>query len=420
MSRDHDVRPNALLAGAAWLVEPRPTRAVLGALEAAGYGARVVGGAVRNTLLGKPVSDIDIATTALPEDVMRVAVAAGFAVAPTGLKHGTVTVMRDRCPFEVTTLRRDVETDGRHATVAFTDDWAADASRRDFTINALYCDAGGRLYDPLGGMADLAARRVRFIGDQVARVREDYLRILRFFRFSAEYTVGAPDASGLAACVAERGGLDDLSAERVRTELLKLLAAPRAGAVLAVMFEHGLLAPVLGRVPRLAVFDRLVAIESAIGLPPDAVRRLGALAVLTGDDAAALADRLRLSGEEARGLAGTIAGARAISPALDPRALRGELYRVGDAAFRSAVLLGWARGEAAADNGAWLAVATFADAHPARAFPLSGRDLLALGLPPGPRVGVLLRAAEAWWVENDFPGRDRLDAFVRALIEPRK
>ncbi len=285
------------LAGADWLVRPQ-TRAVFDALAAGGFAARAVGGAVRNALLGRPVVDIDIATPARPEQVMAAARAAGLAAVPTGLAHGTVTVIADHVAHEVTTLREDVETHGRHATVAFTDDWAADARRRDFTINALYCSADGEVFDPLGAEADLAARRVRFIGEARQRIREDYLRILRFFRLTAEYGEGPPDPDSLAACVAEREGLARLSAERVRQELLRLLAAPRGPELVRAMQDYGVLAYVLPAAPRPALLARLAAIEAALGLAGDAVLRLAALAVELPDDADRLRDRLRLSNEE--------------------------------------------------------------------------------------------------------------------------
>ena len=221
------------------LADPAETQAVLAALRRAGHEGRIVGGAVRNALMGKPVADIDIATPATPEQVMRAATAAGLHVIPTGLQHGTVTVVANHVPHEVTTLRRDVATDGRHATVAFTQDWAADAARRDFTINALYCDADGTVHDPLGGYPDLVARRVRFIGSADQRIAEDYLRILRFFRFHAEYASGPLDAGGLAACVRGRDGLARLSAERIRAEMLKLILAPGALAALEAWRRTG-------------------------------------------------------------------------------------------------------------------------------------------------------------------------------------
>src|SRR5215831_3005043 len=251
------------LAGAPWLTR-RSTQAVFNALTQRGFGARAVGGAVRNALLGRAVDDVDIATTARPEQVMAAAQAAGLRAVATGIAHGTVTVLADHVPYEVTTLREDVETHGRHATVAFTDDWQVDAQRRDFTINALYCDATGQILDPLGGYADILARRVRFIGDAGERIREDYLRILRFFRFTAEYGAGPVDAAGVAACVEHRHGLARLSAERMRLELLRLLAAERGPELVRSLLEYGLLTLVLGVAPRPALLDALAAIEGAL------------------------------------------------------------------------------------------------------------------------------------------------------------
>jgi tRNA nucleotidyltransferase/poly(A) polymerase len=264
---------------------------------------RAVGGAVRNALVGRPVADVDIATDARPEEVTRAAEAAGLKAIPTGLAHGTVTVVAGGRPYEITTLRQDVETHGRHATVAFTDDWAEDARRRDFTLNALYCGADGTLFDPLGGYPDLAARRVRFIGDADERIREDYLRILRFFRLTAEFAEGPADAGGLAACVRERTGLAVLSAERVRVELLRLLAAPRGAEIGALMQDYGLLPGVLGAAPRPTLLARLAAIETVLRFAPDPVLRLAALAVEVPEDAERLRDRLRLSNDEAAKLA---------------------------------------------------------------------------------------------------------------------
>ena len=226
----------------------------------------MVGGAVRNTLLGLPHGDIDIATTAVPQEVMRRAEAAGFKAVPTGIDHGTITVVIAGRPFEVTTLREDVETFGRHATVKFGRDWKRDAERRDFTMNALFLSADGTVHDFVGGLGDLEKRHVRFIGDAAARIAEDYLRILRFFRFHAYYGEGAPDADGLRAAILARAGLDQLSRERVRMELMKLLVAPRAVPALAVMAEAGLLGSVLGGVPRLASFSNMAKAEAASGL----------------------------------------------------------------------------------------------------------------------------------------------------------
>src|SRR5215475_2021689 len=269
---------------AAWLRE-MPLRDILAALDGEGEEARVVGGAVRNALLDEPHGDIDIATTALPSEVIRRVEAAGFKAVPTGVEHGTVTVVAAGQPFEVTTLREDVETFGRHAKVVFGRDWRRDAERRDFTINALSLSRDGTVHDYVGGLGDIEARRVRFIGDAAGRIAEDYLRILRFFRFHAAYGEGAPDPDGVAACIDGRAGLDRLSRERIRMEMVKLLVARHAVPSLAVMTEAGLLEQVLGGVPLLASFANMIKLEAVLALSPDAVRRLGALSVSVVEDA---------------------------------------------------------------------------------------------------------------------------------------
>jgi poly(A) polymerase len=389
------------LAGSDWL-ETAETRSVFAALAARGFEARAVGGAVRNALLGRPVVDIDIATPARPEDVIAAAEAAGLAAVPTGIAHGTVTVVANHVAFEVTTLREDVETHGRHATVAFTGDWAADARRRDFTLNALYCSAGGEVFDPLGGYADLAARRVRFIGNARERIREDYLRILRFFRLNAEHGKGAPDAEGLAACVRERDGLARLSAERVHGELVRLLTAPRGPELVAWMLGHGLLTHVLPAAPRPTLLARLGAIEAGLGLSADPILRLAALAVEVAEDADRLRDRLRLSNEEHARLARAGVRAREIGPAAPERAARAHLYAAGAAAYRDLVLVSWARSGAEPDDASWRHRLALPERWQPPRFPLKGDDVLGLGVPAGPRVGKLLREAEAWWIAGDF------------------
>lgn len=390
------------LADAAWLNRDE-TQAVLRALNAAGHEGRVVGGAVRNSLMGLPVSDIDIATPAPPEAVIRAATSAGLHVVPTGLAHGTVTVVAGHVPHEVTTLRHDVETDGRHATVAFTSDWAADAARRDFTINALYCDAGGTVHDPLDGYGDVVARRVRFIGSADLRIAEDYLRILRFFRFHAQYGDGAPDAEGLAACVRGRHGLARLSAERIRAELIKLLCAPGVCGALASMQEHGLLVAILGAAPRRTSLIRLVEIERALGAKPHAMRRLGCVALYTRDDAMRLTDRLRLSNDERTTLA-AISGPQAarLHADLSEAKAKALLYRMGTAAWHEALAVRWAWSGADASASDWRTLAALPARWPIPALPLTGGDLVDLGVPPGPRIGVLLRQLEEAWVANEF------------------
>jgi poly(A) polymerase len=388
------------LAGAPWLVRPE-TRAVLAALTAAGHASRIVGGTVRNALLGEPVGDIDIATTAKPDEIMAAARAAGLQAIPTGASHGTVTVVADHMPFEITTLREDVETFGRHARVAFTADWEADARRRDFTINALYCDADGVISDPVGGLPDLVARRVRFIGDARARIREDALRILRFFRFHARYGTGLINADGLAACAQERHMLAHLSAERVRAELLKLLEAPGAAEMIAVMADHGFIVALLGRAPRIGTLARLIAQDGERNRPADALLRLSVLAVAVEEDRAHLAERLRLSREEAR--ARVVVDPRLMAlAALDDQGRRRALYALGADAWRRMVMAGAASAESAADVAAWETLAALPGQWAIPGFPLGGRDALALGLAPGPAVGALLAEIEAEWIAGDF------------------
>lgn len=408
------------LANAPWLNRAE-TQTVLGALQAAGHAGRIVGGAVRNALIGRPVADIDIATPATPDQVVQAATAAGLHVIATGLRHGTVTIVANHVPHEVTTLRRDVATDGRHATVAFTQDWAADAARRDFTINALYCDAGGTVHDPLGGYPDLAARRVRFIGSADQRIAEDYLRILRFFRFHAEYAAGPLDAEGLAACVRGRDGLAQLSAERIRAEFLKLILAPGALVALSAMEAHGLLEPVLGGTARLLVLARLIGIETSLALPPDPIRRLGCLALQTEGDPTRLAERLRLSNDERTKLDTCVSPVARSLPAAsgDDAAARPLLYGMGASAWRDAVLVQWARSEAPPSDANWRQLLTLPERWPAPVFPLKGGDLLKLGIAPGPRVGEVLRQLEARWIVGGFEAdRDQLLSAARDLISP--
>jgi poly(A) polymerase len=389
------------LAGADWLTRAN-TRAVFAALAAKGYAARAVGGAVRNALLGRPVIDVDIATPARPDEVIAAARAAGLAVHPTGMAHGTVTVIAGHVPYEVTTLREDVEAHGRHATVAFTADWAADARRRDFTINALYCSADGEIFDPLGGRADLATRRVRFIGQARERMREDYLRILRFFRLTAEYGEGPPDSEGLAACVAERDGLARLSGERVRQEMLRLLAANRGPQLVRAMQDYGLMGFILPAAPRPGLLDRLAAIEAGLGLSADAILRLAVLVVELPEDADRLRERLRLSSEEHARLRQAAVRRPDIGAAAEDRVARAELYTNGAAAYRTRVLVSWARSGHAPEDPAWQHRYAMAERWQPPRFPLGGADVVARGVPPGPRVGELLRALEAWWIAGDF------------------
>lgn len=389
------------LPDAAWRHRPgldALTR-VLGADEGL---CRFVGGAVRDTLLDIPVADLDLATALSPEAVLARLRAAGIRAVPTGLQHGTITAVLDSGPVEVTTLRRDVATDGRHATVAFTDDWREDAARRDFTINALYADPGsGALFDFFGGLDDLAARRVRFIGDPLRRIAEDHLRILRFFRFLARFG-DAPDPDGLDACTARARDLMALSRERIRDELLKLLVAREAVAVVALMLERGILAPV---VPEIATAERLAALatrEAQFGAPADPIRRLAALLPRDAAGADLIGARLKLSNAQRKRLvlALTEGGTD------DARALA---YRIGRDSAEDRLLL-------AAEDAALAAGWTALSGWEVPRLPLTGGALVARGLAKGPDVARALRAIEGRWIAEGFPDAARVDAIADDVV----
>jgi len=397
-------RTDRKLGDVAWLASGALPR-LLDVLDRDGEEARVVGGAVRNALLGMPIAEIDVATTALPEEVVKRVTAAGFKPVPTGIEHGTVTVVIDKHPIEVTTLRKDVETYGRHAKVEFGRDWKADAERRDFTINALSATRDGTVFDYAGGFDDLKERRVRFIGDPARRIAEDYLRILRFFRFHAAYgTSDHPDRAGLAACIAARDGLDQLSRERVRMEMMKLVVAPHAVPTLISMTDAGLLLRVLGGVTYLGSFENMAKVEAAIGLEPNAVRRLGALAVAIPEDADRLWQRLRLANSERERLASMGEGWSRISPLYGEKAAKALLYRMRPQLFTDRVLLGWARSQATAHDREWHALATLPQRWTAPVFPLKAADFMQRGVPQGPALGATIAAAEQAWIAAGFPG----------------
>lgn len=390
------------LADAAWLTGG-PLARVLDILDRDGEEARVVGGAVRNELMGLPVGEIDVATTALPDEVMRRAKQAGIRTVPTGIDHGTVTLLVNGQPFEVTTLREDVETYGRKAKVAFGRDWKRDAERRDFTMNALSASRDGMVHDYVDGLSDLNARHVRFIGDAATRIAEDYLRILRFFRFHAAYGEGEPDKAALAACIAGRDGLETLSRERVRAELLKLLVANRAASAITVMAEAGLLVRILGGVPLPGALTRMAQIETTLQLAPDAVRRLAALTLFVSEDAERLFQRLRMSNGECQRLLSMADGWWRITGDTSPSAARALLYRLGPQNFSDRVLLAWSRSQDTADDSRWRDLAALPERWPVPSLPISASDLMARGIAKGPALGAALRAAEAAWIKADFP-----------------
>jgi poly(A) polymerase len=391
----------ARLLDAPWIKSGGGAR-VLSLLNGDGEEARVVGGAVRNALLGLAAGDIDIATTALPNEVIRRARAAGIKSVPTGVEHGTVTLVIDAQPFEVTTLREDTETFGRKAKVAFGRDWAGDAQRRDFTINALSVGLDGVVHDYVGGLADIAARRVRFIGDPRQRIEEDYLRILRFFRIHAAFGAGEVDRAGYLACIAGRAGLATLSAERMRMEVLKLLVADGAIGAVVAMAEAGLLQSIFGGVAYTGPFAAMIAAERQLGLNADAIRRLAALAVAVTEDRKRVVTRLRLSNAEARRLDSMghrwwrLAG-------MDETRAKRRLYRLGAEAYRDRLLLAWARVGGDTDAARWRELATLPQRWSAPGFPLKAADFVARGIAEGPLLGQVLTLAEDAWLAADFP-----------------
>lgn len=382
-----------------WMQEPA-VAALLAALSQAGITARFVGGCVRDALLGQPIADIDVATPALPASVLAALAAAGIKAVPTGLAHGTVTAVLPPRHFEITTLRRDVETYGRRARVAFDADWQDDAARRDFTINALYLDPDGTVHDPVGGLADLWAHRVRFVGDAAARIAEDVLRVLRYYRFEARFGGGSGDPAARKACRAAVTLLARLSAERVAGELLRLLGLPAPVPALRMMAEDGILAAVLPEATRIDRLQRLIGIAPA---PPDALRRLAAIVATDADGMAAMAARLRLSNAQGDRLAGLAPPwpADLVPPAAgDTRRQRRALARLGPERYRDLALLAAADGAIA--RPALDAMLALAESWRPPAFPLTGRDVTALGIAPGPQVGRLLAALRRWWEDGDF------------------
>jgi poly(A) polymerase len=390
-----------------WMVEPA-TCAVLAALLAGGVEARFVGGSVRDALLGKQIGDIDIATPASPERVIELLEKAGIKVVPTGLAHGTVTAVVPPRHFEITTLRRDVETYGRRARVAFDADWAADAARRDFTINAIFLTPDGTLHDPVGGLVDLRARRVRFVGDPATRIAEDVLRLLRYYRFEAHFGNGAGDGPARAACRAAAHSLPILSAERVAQELAKLLETPDPIAVLRMMQEDGVLAVVLPEARRLKRLQRLIEIEPAV----DPLLRLAALIEVDGEGATALAARLRFSNAWRDRLRG-LSRPWPVDPRGDVREQRRALYRLGVERYRDVAWLMAAEGEVSRSQLTQLL--DLAGSWTPPVFPLDGRDVTALGIPTGEQVGQLLAAVRDWWEAGDFTAdRAACLAYLRA------
>jgi len=379
------------------------------ALERAGGSPRFVGGCVRDGLLGRRIRDIDIATPLDPAAVMKAAEAAGLKHVPTGIDHGTVTVVADHTGIEVTTLRRDVETFGRHATVAFTDDWREDAARRDLTMNALSADASGKIYDYFDGIADLKASRVRFVGAPEDRMREDYLRILRYFRFHADYATGDFDLSALKAARALKAALKSLSGERLRQETLKLLVARRGVETWRAMLAEGIVAAFLPQATTIDRMAKVAALEQRLKVPQDPVRRLAALTV-TGTGPA-VAETLKLSNAE-RDRVIAVSAARPEFVASDASLVRRQIYDLGNAPALDLLLVDWPEPEVDSQR-AYEIVRDW----PRPELPVKGRDVSALGVSAGPEIGRLLKDLEDWWIAGDFAAdRDHCMAELKRRI----
>ena len=414
------------VAGQAWFSKPALQR-ILALLNADGGEARIVGGAVRNALMGMPVADIDMATTLPPQDVVERAQSAGIKAVPTGIEHGTVTLVLDGEGFEVTTLRRDVETDGRHAQVAFGTDWNEDAQRRDLTINALYADASGEVIDLVGGLADIETRNVRFIGDADTRIAEDYLRVLRFFRFFAHYGSGRPDADGLRASARAKDKMSTLSAERVWSEMKKLLTATDPSRALLWMRQSGVLSQVLPETEKWGIdaIHGLVAAEQALGWTPDALLRLAAIVPVDAERVAGMASRLRLSNAEAKRLK-QWASAPVVETSMTDAVFDRLLYRNGveGITMRLMLSLAAARADISAGEGAMQKIARLSallsrtQKFLRPTFPLTGADVLAAGVSPGPKVGEILGQLEEKWIEFNFSlDRAALTARLEAAVK---
>ena len=426
---DSKLEPTGKIAPPDWMVAPE-TRALMAALNADGAEARFVGGCVRDSILKMPIKDIDIATPEPPERVIRLLEAAAIKVYPTGIDHGTVTAVIGDHHYEVTTLRVDVENHGRRATVAYTDDWIADARRRDFTINTMSCTIDGDIYDPLEGLQDLGLRRVRFVGKAKERIEEDVLRLLRFFRFQATYGQPPMDIEALAACRLLAPRLKELSAERISSELFRILMAPNPADTMLVMDGIRILHHILpeaidfGRL-RLLTWLETTAIK-VDSVTPDPLRRLAAVLMHHADHPVAdIAHRLRLSNHQTARLAMMLSPRYEISPEMEPAAVRQALNDLGSDDFRDHALLAWA-GEMAAEprhpsvrTNAWLALIGVCDRWTPLTFPLKGQDVLDLGIPHGPKIGQALRIVESWWEAGDFQAdRDACLAKLKTVIKP--
>jgi poly(A) polymerase len=384
-------------------------------------GTRLVGGCVRDGVLGSVASDVDLSTKLLPDAVVKLCADAGISTIPTGIAHGTVTAIVDRKPFEITTLRKDIATNGRHAEVAFTDDWHEDAYRRDFTMNALYCDIEGTIFDPTGqGVADALTGRLVFVGEPDRRITEDYLRILRYFRFAARFNKGALEGPALEACARHADAIKSLSVERVWSELKKILATPDPRAAVKAMASAGVLAVALPEATGIGTFNALVELETSAFLDTDPLQRLMALLPRDAGAVTGLATRLKLSGGEATRLSHWAKDTTRMVSYLSAREVRQALYWMGNACYLDRVRLEWAGDPVARRALQWRTMLAFEGGFVAPAFPVTGNQVIAAGATPGPAVGAVLAEVERWWVENDFIDDElsiieRLKAVVQGL-----
>ncbi len=394
-----------------WMIAEE-TQRVMQALMEDGGDAKFVGGCVRNALANKPVLDIDIATPLKPDEVIDRLVRSKINYAPTGLKHGTVTAICEGKPFEITTLRKDVLTFGRHAEVAFTDSWMTDASRRDFTINAMFSNMEGDIDDYFGGIEDMRTGRVVFVGEPEKRIKEDILRILRFFRFYAYFGRGAPDRESLAACALLAREIPKLSPERIRQETLKTFEADRAAEVVRLMLVNGIITYFLPEATNVDALERLVDLETRYESRSFALRRMAGVVVTTDEGLPRLAQSLRLSNAQAQQIETMVVEHRSLSMNMPLGDARKLVYRFGNDMARSLLLLKAARGGEEGELGNLYAQAT---SFRPPVFPLEGADILSLGWKQGPNIGVILSEMEAWWMDQDFePGRT---ACLRKLKE---
>ena len=382
---------------------------------------RLVGGCVRDAVLGKMPSDIDLSTKLLPEQVMEACEAAGISTIPTGIAHGTITAIVGGRPFEITTLRKDVSTDGRRATVAFTDDWHEDAYRRDFTMNALYCDAEGTIFDPTGqGVADAVSGRLVFVGDPDQRILEDHLRILRYFRFAARFDKGALSGPALDACARHASAISALSVERVWSELKKILGAGDPREAVKAMASTGVLAVVLSEATGIGDFMNLAALEAGAFLDVDPLQRLMALLPRDLEIVTQMCTRLKLSSAEADRLKAWARDETKLVSYLSAREVRQALYWMGNQTYLDRVRIAWARDGQLKRATQWRTMLAFEGGFVAPKFPIDGKQVMAAGARPGPAIGVILSEVERWWVGNDFIEDElslieRLKAVVQGL-----